>query len=334
MQQQPGGGGGRRQTAVVTCPKSMIGRVIGRNGETIKALQTYTGALIQIDQTCDPTKIAISGTPQSLSLALSMVHDIVRGTFKGFALLRQATGHSSRGPHQLSTKPVYAPGYGLIPPSQLYGGETPAGGILHPGAAMLAPRPPGAPGAAPYPPPILSAAPMPAAPHQFVLGVQPMPVTGAALHAPVYNVIGGPTFGTPVYLSPYDYTAPAGSGGAGDVMLLSDGSSLLTTANSNGGGGGNRLFHAAVGGGGGARAHAGGGGLLGAAAGGGMASHNGNGGGGADMLSVQPMAMFGQPGGAANHHMNRNGGGGGGLLPAGTLVMDADGGLYTYTMDG
>ncbi|GIL93565.1 hypothetical protein Vretifemale_20967 [Volvox reticuliferus] len=120
MQQQQPGGAGRRQTAVVTCPKSMIGRVIGRNGETIKALQTYTGALIQIDQTCDPTKIAISGTPQSLSLALSMVHDIVRGTFKGFALLRQATGHSSRGPNQLATnKPVYAPGYGLIPPSQV-----------------------------------------------------------------------------------------------------------------------------------------------------------------------------------------------------------------------
>ena len=29
----------------------MVGRVIGKNGETIKALQTYTGALIQIDQT-------------------------------------------------------------------------------------------------------------------------------------------------------------------------------------------------------------------------------------------------------------------------------------------
>lgn len=29
---------------------SQVGRVIGKNGETIKALQTYTGALIQIDQ--------------------------------------------------------------------------------------------------------------------------------------------------------------------------------------------------------------------------------------------------------------------------------------------
>ena len=47
----------KRQTATVDCPKCMVGRVIGKNGETIKALQTYTGALIQIDQTVEPTKV-------------------------------------------------------------------------------------------------------------------------------------------------------------------------------------------------------------------------------------------------------------------------------------
>jgi predicted RNA-binding protein YlqC (UPF0109 family) len=41
----------KRQTATVDCPKSMVGRVIGKNGETIKALQTYTGALIQASST-------------------------------------------------------------------------------------------------------------------------------------------------------------------------------------------------------------------------------------------------------------------------------------------
>ncbi len=66
-------GGGRRQTAIIPCPKQTVGRVIGRNGETIKALQIYSGALIQIDQTVEPTKIAVSGTPQCLNLALSMV---------------------------------------------------------------------------------------------------------------------------------------------------------------------------------------------------------------------------------------------------------------------
>lgn len=122
-----------KQTAVVECPKSMVGRVIGKGGETIKALQQYTGAMIQvrwwwrhglravgqrvqrpessrrqrcplphcsclpwrpaspmqIDQSTDPTRVTIAGSPQSLQLAVSMVNDIVRGTFKGFAMLRQ-----------------------------------------------------------------------------------------------------------------------------------------------------------------------------------------------------------------------------------------------------
>ena len=112
----------KQQTATLDCPKSMVGRVIGKNGETIKALQSYTGALIQIDQTVDPTKVTISGIPHSLSLAVSMVTDIMKGTFKGFALLRTLPG----GPNApalpngvMQPRPVYAPGYGLIPPSQV-----------------------------------------------------------------------------------------------------------------------------------------------------------------------------------------------------------------------
>ncbi|EFJ40519.1 hypothetical protein VOLCADRAFT_99702 [Volvox carteri f. nagariensis] len=311
MQQQPGGAGGRRQTAVVACPKSMIGRVIGRNGETIKALQTYTGALIQIDQTCDPTKIAISGTPQSLSLALSMVNDIVRGTFKGFALLRQATGHSSRGPSQLATKPVYAPGYGLIPPSQLYGGETTAAGRCRAGTV-----PATEPGR-----------------HTVV--------RSATAIRPVYNIIGGPTFGAPVYLSPYDYTASAlAPAGVADVMLVPDGSSLFTSA-AAAGGAGSRLFHTAVTGAGIPRTPGGGsGGFLSAAASS-AAMYGGSslGSGAADILTGQPMAVFGHPvSGAVQSGMHRGSGGTAagataGLFPAGTLVMDPEGGLYTY-MDG
>lgn len=102
----------------------MVGRVIGKNGETVKALQTYTGATIQIDQTTDPTRVSITGAPYSLSLAVSMVTDIVRGSFKGFALLRQATrppnGRGAGYPAFTEPRPVYAPGYGLIPASQLY----------------------------------------------------------------------------------------------------------------------------------------------------------------------------------------------------------------------
>ncbi|GIL92788.1 hypothetical protein Vretifemale_20221 [Volvox reticuliferus] len=235
---------------------------------------------------------------------------------------------------------------------QLYGGETPAGGILHPGPAIMAPRPAvGAPGATHYPPQILSAAPIPTAAPQFVV---PMPVTGATLHSPaglhtpVYNVIGGPTFGAPVYLSHYDYAASAGSGVAGtgmgptatgpDVMPVSDGSSLLTTTAA---GTGSRFFHTTVATGSGPRTAGGGGGLL-SAAGGGAAPHSGGGmTSGAEMLTGQHLTVFGQAAGGPGHHGTHRGGGGGGaaggpagLLPAGTLMMDAEGGLYTYTMDG
>lgn len=79
----------------------------------------------QIDQTVDPVRITISGTPHALNLAVSMIQDVVRGTFKGFALLRQSTLMNSGAypGQQPAPRPVYAPGYGLIPPSQLYGGE-------------------------------------------------------------------------------------------------------------------------------------------------------------------------------------------------------------------
>lgn len=108
----------KKQMATVDCPKTMVGRVIGKNGETIRALQNYTGALIQIDQTVNPMKVSISGTLQSLNLAISMVTDIVNGTFKGFAMLRQIANEQTAVDSTLC-QPVYAAGYGLIPPSQV-----------------------------------------------------------------------------------------------------------------------------------------------------------------------------------------------------------------------
>ena len=93
-------------------------------GETIKALQQYTGAMIQIDQSCEPTKVTVAGSAQSLQLAVSMVRDIVAGNFKGFALLRQLTSGTGpqlpQGYEQLSqAQPVYVEGYGFVPPSQV-----------------------------------------------------------------------------------------------------------------------------------------------------------------------------------------------------------------------
>lgn len=72
-------------------------------------------------QSTEPTRVTVSGTVNSLSLAVSMISDICKGTFKGFALLRQMTQQNRSitpyAPPQ--PRPVYAPGYGLIPPSQV-----------------------------------------------------------------------------------------------------------------------------------------------------------------------------------------------------------------------
>lgn len=141
----PAAMGPPKQTAVVECPKSMVGRVIGKGGETIKSLQQYTGAMIQIDQSTDPTRVTIAGSPQSLQLAVSMVSDIVRGTFKGFAMLRQiavATGPQGVLSGFGQPQPVYVQGYGFVPPSQVFNPEDPMSASLMQGAAPTGPLTP------------------------------------------------------------------------------------------------------------------------------------------------------------------------------------------------
>lgn len=126
-----------KQTAVVDCPKNMVGRVIGKGGETIKALQQYTGAMIQIDQSTDPTRVTIAGSPQSLQLAISMVSDIVRGTFKGFAMLRQiamASAAQNTLGQMAPQQPMYVQGYGFLPPSQAVGGSQMSGDFQQAGS--------------------------------------------------------------------------------------------------------------------------------------------------------------------------------------------------------
>eukprot|EP00210_Caulerpa_lentillifera_P006748 g6448.t1 len=64
---------------VVECPKSMIGRVIGKGGETIKTLQAQTGAVVHIQQDVDPCLITVSGSHQAVESASAMVEEIARG---------------------------------------------------------------------------------------------------------------------------------------------------------------------------------------------------------------------------------------------------------------
>ena len=57
----------------------MVGRVIGRGGETIKGLQSQTGARIQIDQTATPCTVTITGNPYCVEAAARAVTDVING---------------------------------------------------------------------------------------------------------------------------------------------------------------------------------------------------------------------------------------------------------------
>jgi len=69
-----------QESRVVECPKTMVGRIIGKGGETIKGLQAHSGARVQVDQTVgDPCHIVIAGAPPSVAYASEAVAAIIAG---------------------------------------------------------------------------------------------------------------------------------------------------------------------------------------------------------------------------------------------------------------
>uniref|UniRef100_A0A7S2QUF9 WW domain-containing protein n=2 Tax=Chlamydomonas chlamydogama TaxID=225041 RepID=A0A7S2QUF9_9CHLO len=66
-------------TRVIDCPKPMVGRVIGKGGETIKSLQKQFSASIQIDQNATPCKITITGPAQAVHAAERAILDVIDG---------------------------------------------------------------------------------------------------------------------------------------------------------------------------------------------------------------------------------------------------------------
>ena len=64
---------------VLECPKGMVGRVIGKGGETIKALQKQFSCNIQIEQNSDPMTITIAGQPHTVDPCAAAVQEIIAG---------------------------------------------------------------------------------------------------------------------------------------------------------------------------------------------------------------------------------------------------------------
>jgi len=67
------------ETDLVLAPKMVIGRIIGRGGETIKNIQKVSGATVQIDQSDDPCKISISGQQSTVDQAKALIAEIMNG---------------------------------------------------------------------------------------------------------------------------------------------------------------------------------------------------------------------------------------------------------------
>ena len=103
-------------TAAVTveCPKSCIGRVIGRGGDTVSRIQRETQAKVHIDQNVPegaPVKVNISGYEPAVHAAIKLVQDIMVNGSAGFG--GGGGGGGGGG---------YGGGYGQQPHVGAYGG--------------------------------------------------------------------------------------------------------------------------------------------------------------------------------------------------------------------
>ena len=60
----------------ITCPQQLVGRIIGRGGETIRSLQTASGAHIMVNQNFPdgvPRQIDLTGRPDAVDRAYRMI---------------------------------------------------------------------------------------------------------------------------------------------------------------------------------------------------------------------------------------------------------------------
>lgn len=66
----------------VECPQGIVGRVIGRGGETIRALQQASQAHIVVDQNYPeghPRKVIVSGRQDAVERAEKMIRELITG---------------------------------------------------------------------------------------------------------------------------------------------------------------------------------------------------------------------------------------------------------------
>lgn len=68
---------------VVKCPLATLARIIGKQGNTVKAIQQESGARVEIDQrTGDPANINVHGTWENVQRGVQMIIDLATGILK------------------------------------------------------------------------------------------------------------------------------------------------------------------------------------------------------------------------------------------------------------
>lgn len=123
---------------MMLAPKMIIGRIIGRGGETIKQIQKMSGATIQIDQSEDPCKVSLAGQPSAVEQAKGFINEIMSG---GDPFAPSAYGGGGYGQQGMYGAPAgygsYAGGYGAQAgygaPQGAYGGYGGYGAGGYPG---------------------------------------------------------------------------------------------------------------------------------------------------------------------------------------------------------
>jgi rRNA processing protein Krr1/Pno1 len=71
--------GAGMESIVIDCPQTLVGRIIGKGGETIRDLQMRSGCNIQIDQNFpegQARKISVQGAPQNVEVAKQLIHNV------------------------------------------------------------------------------------------------------------------------------------------------------------------------------------------------------------------------------------------------------------------
>lgn len=111
----------QRCHAALSCPRDLVGRVIGKRGATVKGIQRFSGAVVEVNQVFET--IVILGSPESVHTATSIIKDIISGSFKGFGLLRHIVNEAVQAvpaADEIREQFVYAPGFGMFPERQLF----------------------------------------------------------------------------------------------------------------------------------------------------------------------------------------------------------------------